>query len=66
MLGNPNKLPVDRSQARGQVPGGGVLRISRDGEDQRIFLGLKFSIPEFFWVGEFGKYFVCVCVARFK
>ena len=25
--------------------------------DRRIFLGLKFSIPEFFWVGKFGKYF---------
>ena len=28
--------------------GGGVLRISSDGDDQRIFMGLKFSIPEFF------------------
>ena len=40
------------------VPGGGgVLRISSDGDDWRIFLGLKFSILEFFWVGKFGKYF---------
>ena len=35
----------------------GVLRISSDGDDRRISLGLKFSIPEFYWVGEFGKYF---------
>ena len=26
----------------------GVLRISSDGDDGRIFLGLKFSIPGFF------------------
>ena len=32
----------------------GVLRISSDGDDRRIFGGLKFSIPGFFWV---GKYF---------
>ena len=36
---------------------GGVLRISSDGDDRRIFLGLKFSIPGFFWVRKFGKYF---------
>ena len=29
---------------------GGVLRTSSDGDDRRIFLGLKFSIPGFFWV----------------
>ena len=34
-----------------------VLRISSDGNARRIFWGLKFSIPEFFWVGKFGKYF---------
>ena len=28
----------------------GVLRTSSDGDDRRIFLGLKFSIPGFFWV----------------
>ena len=28
----------------------GVLRISSDGDDRRMFLGLKFSIPGFFWV----------------
>ena len=28
--------------------GGGVLRISSDGDDRRIFWGLKFSIPGFF------------------
>ena len=31
-----------------------VLRISSDGD---LFFGLKFSIPGFFWVGKFGKYF---------
>ena len=36
---------------------GGVLGISRDGDDRRIFLGLKFLIPGFFWVRKFGKYF---------
>ena len=29
---------------------GGVLRLGNDGDDRRIFLGLKFSIPGFFWV----------------
>ena len=28
--------------------GGGVLGISSDGDDRRIFLGLKFSIPGIF------------------
>ena len=37
--------------------GGGVLQISSDGHDQRIFWGLKCSILGFFWVGKFGKYF---------
>ena len=32
----------------------GVLGISSDGDDRRIFLGLKFSIPGFFWVRKFG------------
>ena len=36
---------------------GGVLRISSDGDDLRIFLGFKFLIPGFLWVGKFGKYF---------
>ena len=36
---------------------GGVLRISSVGGDRRIFLGLKFSIPGFFWVRKFGKNF---------
>ena len=35
------------------VPGG-VLGISSDGDDRRIFLGLKFSSPGFFWVRKFG------------
>ena len=35
---------------------GGELQISSGGDYQRIFLGLKFLIPGFFW-GRFGKYF---------
>ena len=43
----------------------GVLRILSDRDDRRNFLGLKFSIPGFFRVGEFGKYFfVCVWLDR--
>ena len=38
--------------------GGGVLGILSDGDDRRIFLGLKLSIPGFFWVRKFGKYFL--------
>ena len=38
--------------------GGGVLRISSDGDDGRIILGYETSIPGFFWVGIFGKYFL--------
>ena len=37
--------------------GGGVLRLGNDGDDRRIFWGLKFSIPGIFWVAKFGKYF---------
>ena len=36
---------------------GGSSGISSDGVDRRIFLGLKFSIPGFSWVGKFGMYF---------
>ena len=36
----------------------GVLGISSDGDDRRIFLGLKFSIPVLFWVRKYGKYFL--------
>ena len=36
---------------------GGVLWISSNKDDRRIFLGLKFSILGFFWVEKFGKYF---------
>ena len=39
-----------------QAPRDGVLRISSDRDDQRIFLGLKFSIPGFFCAVKFGKY----------
>ena len=34
--------------------GGEALWISGDRDDQRIFLGLKFLIPGFFWVRKFG------------
>ena len=37
---------------------GGLLRISSDGGDRMIFLGLKFAIPGFFGVEKFGKYFM--------
>ena len=37
--------------------GGGVLRISSDRDNQRIFQGLKFLILGFFWVENYGKYF---------
>ena len=36
--------------------GGGVLRISSDGDDRRIFLCLKSSIEGFLGVEKFGKY----------
>ena len=35
----------------------GVLGISSDEDDRRIFGGLKFSILGFYWVRKFGKYF---------
>ena len=37
--------------------GGQVLQISSDGDDRRIFLGLKCLISGFFGVGKFGEYF---------
>ena len=37
--------------------GGGVLRLPSDRNDRRIFLGLKFSISGFFWVGKFWQVF---------
>ena len=41
----------------GGLGGGGVLQISSGGDDQRIFLGLKFLIPGLFWVG-LGRIFL--------
>ena len=38
--------------------GGGVLGISSDGDDQRIFLGLKFLILGFFWVQNLASIFL--------
>lgn len=35
----------------------GVLAISSDGDDRKIFGGLKFLIPVYFWVAKFDKYF---------
>ena len=37
-----------------QIPGG-ILWISSDSNNQRIFLGLKFSISGCFWVGTFWQ-----------
>ena len=41
-----------------RVEGGGYSKISSDGDYWRPFLGVKFLIPEFFRVGQFGKYFL--------
>ena len=43
---------------------GGVLGISSDGDDRRIFLGLKFSVPGFFWVRKLASIFLgsLICV----
>ena len=45
--------PKNWVQINKPVPGR-VLGISSDGDDQRIFWGVKFSIPGFFWVRKFG------------
>ena len=42
-----------KSLKKDDIPGG-VLEISSDRDDQRIFLGLKFSIPGFLGVRKFG------------
>ncbi len=49
-------LDQEEQEIWAPVPGG-VLRDPSDGDVRRIFLGSKFSIPGFFWVGEFGRYF---------
>ena len=36
---------------------GGILGYKRDGEVRRIFLGLKFLTPVFFWVEDLTVYF---------
>ena len=38
----------------GEGGGGGVLRVSSDGDDQGIFWGLKFLFPGFLGEGKFG------------
>ena len=45
---------LQRLSVNMDVTPGGVLGISSDGDDQRIFWGLKFLIPGFFWVRKFG------------
>ena len=50
----PGQLPI----GEGGSGGGADLWISSDRDDRRIFLGLKFSIPGFYWFGKFGKYFL--------
>ena len=56
---NPEKIEaVKQWPVPSKKPGGGgELWISSDGDDRRIFLGLKFSISGLFWVSKFGKYF---------
>ena len=46
-----------KNSAKVEKTRGGVLGISSDGDDRRIFWGLKFSIPGFFWVGKIGQVF---------
>ena len=45
--------------------GGGGLALN-DGDDRRIFVGSKFSIPGCFWVGKFGKDVLCGFKRGFK
>ena len=47
----------DYSQNLNRGVGGGVLRISSDGDDRRIVGGFEIFIPGFFGIGKFGKYF---------
>ena len=44
-------IAIDVNNCPQQGRGGGVLWISSDGDDRRIYLGLKFSIPRFFLGG---------------
>ena len=48
LLNSMNNEIVLSANSYGPRGGGGVLRISSDGHDRRIFWGLKFSIPGFF------------------
>ena len=43
--------------SRIHIPGG-VLGYKRNGRVRRIFLGLKFSTPVFFWVEDLTAYFL--------
>ena len=51
---NKHYISVISTFKRPGEGGGGVLGISSDEDDRRIFLGLKFSIPGIFWVRKFG------------
>ena len=49
-------FPV-RSDSLHYTLGGGLLRISSDGDDRRVFWGFEIFNSETFWVGNFGRYF---------
>ena len=56
----------ESGKVSGRGPGAqGVLQISSDGDDERICLGLKFSIPGFFLGRRIWQVFF-LCVAQFK
>ena len=52
---------IEGVRIKGCLPqGGGVLWISSDKDDRRIFGGLKSSISGFFWVEKFWQVFFFV------
>ncbi len=57
LLAQLGRAPVSQGSGFESRHPRGVLRLVNDGDDRRIFWGLKFSIPGFFWVGKFGKEF---------
>ena len=46
--------PAGEGEGEGGEVGAGLLQISSDGDDWRIFGGLKFLILQFFEVRKFG------------
>ena len=56
ILNGSSKILKDRDDNPGGG-GGGYSRFQVMGMIEGFFLGLKFSIPGFFGVGKFGKYF---------